>query len=240
MPMPDQQRPISLNGTPGIGHQRFVGLPLKRSEQELLASLESKIQAGQKTFIEVGLALAEIRDSRLYRAQFKTFEEYCQGKWGWNSSRARQLIAAAEIAKTVTIVTLTNEGQARQLGKVSPDQRDEVLNLAGQNPTAKSIREAHESLNQSFELPAAGTPAGDYLASVERQIERDTAINNRHDKAAAAFNERHAAAIIVEALLIKITLTVKEAKRLGRWRDFDDPVRNIPNQIAKLKTICER
>jgi hypothetical protein len=32
-------------------------------------------------FVKVGLALARIRDARLYRAEFPTFEAYCQTKW---------------------------------------------------------------------------------------------------------------------------------------------------------------
>jgi hypothetical protein len=35
--------------------------------------------------IDVGLALLEIRDQRLYReAGYRTFEEYCKERWGWS------------------------------------------------------------------------------------------------------------------------------------------------------------
>lgn len=187
----------------------------------------------------MGVALAEIRDSRLYRADYSTFEDYCREKWGWERRHAYRLITAAAVTAMSPIgLRPQTESQARELAKVEPEKRVEVLELAiAAGPvTARSIREARES----FDLPPIGTPAGDYLAAVERQIERDNEIHNRHDKAAAEFNDRHAAAIMVEALLIKITLTIKEAKRSGRWRDFDDPVRNIPNQIAKLQTLCKR
>ena len=33
------------------------------------------------TFVDVGLAFARIRDYRLYRIEFPTFEAYCQQKW---------------------------------------------------------------------------------------------------------------------------------------------------------------
>jgi hypothetical protein len=62
-------------------------------------------------------ALLIIRDSRLYREQYGTFEEYCNEKWGMTSGRARQLIGASEVMdnlKSDTIVTLpTTESQAR-------------------------------------------------------------------------------------------------------------------------------
>lgn len=48
-------------------------------------------------FVEIGLALATIRDRRLYRAEFRTFEEYCRERWGFSRRRAYQLIACARI-----------------------------------------------------------------------------------------------------------------------------------------------
>ncbi len=40
---------------------------LSKSESQQLSKLESVITKGMKTFVEVGNALKEIRDSRLYR-----------------------------------------------------------------------------------------------------------------------------------------------------------------------------
>jgi len=69
---------------------------------ERLAELEIVVGQGLDTFIEVGTALMEIRDSRLYKELHPTFEEYCLERWGFTASRARQMIAAV---KTVTDVT---------------------------------------------------------------------------------------------------------------------------------------
>ena len=52
-------------------------------ETARLAELEKTIARGKKTFVEVGLALAEIRDLRLYKLEYGGFEEYCRKKWGW-------------------------------------------------------------------------------------------------------------------------------------------------------------
>ena len=78
-------------------------------EQAELEQHEATIERGLQTFVEVGLALRAIRDKRLYRQNYATFEDYCRERWGWVASRARQLIAAAEVAKTVTMVTHTSE-----------------------------------------------------------------------------------------------------------------------------------
>ncbi|HEX6762895.1 MAG TPA: hypothetical protein VF094_08855 [Gaiellaceae bacterium] len=54
-----------------------VGVGLDSRESARLAELEHVVEQGLQTFVEVGLALAEIRDGRLYRATHSTFAEYC-------------------------------------------------------------------------------------------------------------------------------------------------------------------
>jgi hypothetical protein len=87
---------------------------LTPAERDRLAELKAVVDRGIKTFVEVGLALAEIRETRLYRETHPTFEMFCREHWGFAASRARQLIGAAELVG-VTGVTPANEAQARQL-----------------------------------------------------------------------------------------------------------------------------
>ncbi len=108
--------------------QTIDTLPL--AEHERLGALEARIAAGLQTFHEVGSALLEIRDARLYRASHGTFEDYCRERWGFVASRARQLISAAELAgrvESVTNVTLANEGQARALGQFDADLQPDIM-----------------------------------------------------------------------------------------------------------------
>lgn len=88
------------------------------AEVDRLAELEAVVERGKQTFIEVGAALAEIRDQRLYRAEHTTFEDYCRSRWGFTASRGRQLISGAvkalEIA-SVTGVTPASEREVRRL-----------------------------------------------------------------------------------------------------------------------------
>ena len=113
-------------------------------ESKRFIALEQIIAAGKRTFIEVGLALAEVRDSKLYRSDYKTFDDYCREKWGWDKTYCTRLIGASEVSKTVPIGTIHNEAQARELAKVEPAERAGVLEKAAEsgNVTAKSIREA--------------------------------------------------------------------------------------------------
>lgn len=66
-------------------------------ERERLEACEGIIQNGLGTFIEVGRALAEIRDYRLYRATHKTFEGYCRDVFDISRGRAYQQISGYEI-----------------------------------------------------------------------------------------------------------------------------------------------
>lgn len=97
-------------------------------ESKRLVALENVISAGQKTFVAVGVALAEIRDAKLYRADHDTFEDYCRSKWGWTKQHVYRLIECAPIAKSNPQVTSLN--QAREVAKVPAERRAEVVTKA--------------------------------------------------------------------------------------------------------------
>src|SRR4051794_2924000 len=59
--------------------------------------LEKIVDAGLKTFVEVGQALAEIQARRLYRNEFATFEAYCAARWDMSRKRAYDFVAAAKV-----------------------------------------------------------------------------------------------------------------------------------------------
>lgn len=124
-----------------------------------LAACEAVIERGLKSFVEVGQALARIRDERLYKAEFATFEDYCRTRWGFNSSRARQLIGAAQTVTNVTPLGCpppATESQARELLGLEPGEAQEVMQAAYEATngkiTAKAIRQARE------EYEAEGEP----------------------------------------------------------------------------------
>ncbi len=91
---------------------------LALQERTRLDELEAVIERGLTTFVEVGRALSEVRDSRLYRERFDTFESYCDQRWSLSRPRAYQLIDAAHVAELVSTTVDTgpkNEAQAREL-----------------------------------------------------------------------------------------------------------------------------
>ena len=89
---------------------------LTTAEAHNLETLEGVVERGLATFVEVGRALAEIRDQRLYRASHGTFEEYCHDRWVLSRTRAYRLIDAAAVVSPIgDIDPPQNEAQAREL-----------------------------------------------------------------------------------------------------------------------------
>lgn len=121
--------------------------PITPGEMRHFKSLERRIEDGLRTFREVGQALLEIRDSRLYRAEFTSFDEYCQTRWKMERARAYQLMSGAEVARVVEDPALTNELQARALTPLldRPDELKQVwseIKSSGQAITARVVSQA--------------------------------------------------------------------------------------------------
>jgi hypothetical protein len=89
---------------------------LSVTEVDRLGQCESVLEKGLQTFIEVGNALLEIRDSRLYRQEFKTFEEYLKERWNMSRAYAHRIIEASQFSALLPIGNKpTSEGQARAM-----------------------------------------------------------------------------------------------------------------------------
>lgn len=71
--------------------------PLSQREEALLAELEGVIATNMKGFVLVGMALAQIKEERLYRVQYPTFEEYLLKVWDMARATAYRLIEAADV-----------------------------------------------------------------------------------------------------------------------------------------------
>lgn len=81
---------------------------LTAAERDFLDHCEQKIARGLETFREVGEALMAVRDNRLYREQYETFEQYCSERWGFTPARASQLVDAATLVELISS-TMVNE-----------------------------------------------------------------------------------------------------------------------------------
>ncbi len=112
-----------------------------------LSECETVIEKGLSTFIEVGNALLEIRDNRLYREFHSTFEDYCRERWGFNRAHAYRFIDAAETIKNLSPIgdiLPATESQARPLSQLPPEQQREVWQQvvnSGEKITASLVQQ---------------------------------------------------------------------------------------------------
>ena len=117
---------------------------LSPEESSRLAELEPIVERGLLQFKEVGDALAEISDKRLYRGTHSTFKEYVEDKYKMSAQHAYRMIESAEVIKSLPspMGDKINERQARELAKVEPSKRSEVVEtVAKAGPvTAKAIK----------------------------------------------------------------------------------------------------
>jgi hypothetical protein len=89
--------------------------------------LELKVE---RAFYEAGAALRELRDKRLYRSTHRTFEDYCQERFGYTRRRPYQLIEAAIVFENLSALGTRNS------------QPDDLCTIGTQNhlfPMSKPI-----------------------------------------------------------------------------------------------------
>jgi transcriptional regulator of aromatic amino acid metabolism len=87
----------------------------QNTQHRSLAELEGIVRTGLATYQEVGSALDEIHEHKLYRElKYKNFKTYLQERWGISRAHAYRLINAAKVAEMSPIGDKPeNEYQAR-------------------------------------------------------------------------------------------------------------------------------
>jgi hypothetical protein len=156
--------------------------------------LEAIIKEHITGFILTGMALTEIRDQRLYRGHYGSFEEYCKQKHGLTRQRCEQIVVSSAAARNVLSITknirqpslpdivgevdpvwIINERQARELARLQPDDQARVWRdlLArwqetGRRVTARDVRREVDALLAS-RLPPSPVFASEGGPAAERQ-----------------------------------------------------------------------
>jgi len=124
-------------------------------ERNNLVELEETIQKNLTAFYEVGFALMQIRDNKLYREIYGTFEEYCKSKWGLARNRAYQLIDGYKVQENVQNFGQIKESHTVPLSKIKdPAEQREVYQRAVETApdgkvTAKHVEETIQEVKKS-------------------------------------------------------------------------------------------
>ena len=106
----------------------------------------------------VGLALREIKESKLYRANFDTFEDFCRERFNLARNYAYRLMESAEIKMLPIGNKIQNEAQARAIAAVPETAREEVMaRVVSAGPvTANAIAAAAKEIVPAVELDKVG------------------------------------------------------------------------------------
>jgi len=130
---------------------------LEPTQEQQLHANEDIIQRGWETFLEVGEALARIRDEGLYKRDYPSFRAYCRRRWQFGKSQAYNLIGAAQVVKELsTIVDCplpANEAQVRPLVGLNPELArkawiEAVQDSPQQKLTARLVKKKVAALTQ--------------------------------------------------------------------------------------------
>ncbi|GAB3900616.1 hypothetical protein [Spirosoma agri] len=162
--------------------------PLNPAEQQELTALETVIKTGLDTFLQVGSALLEIRQKKLYRGSHLSIKAYVADRFGLGRQRAYQLMDAAQVVQdlsddhagnvtydyeadssadlnTHSLVLPEKESHASALAEIAPEKRrkvwDEVVRqqqVTGKSITARKILATAETIGASLAKEAPNEP----------------------------------------------------------------------------------
>jgi hypothetical protein len=202
-------------------------------DRATLDELETVIEDGLQTFVDVGLALMEVRDRRLYRESgYPTFEKYCVGRWNFKRHYAHRLIDSA-----MTMKALVGSGLDDNMLPIgnAPSNEAQTRELA---PLAKSEPEAARAVWREVvdEAETTGEPvtAAKVRAAVQRQCFDDD------------WNESAIERVVGEPLpepdprISDLTVAIQLLEPL--YRDYDDELHSpqLRAHTAALRNILNQ
>ena len=141
--------------------------------------LERKVE---RSFVEAGKALLELRQRKLFRSTHSTFDDYVRERFGMQRAHSYRLMDASLIVKNLEEKCLplgdipsnsiesspmspigrqilpTNERQVRPLSKLNPDEQAEVWNEAvsqvgGKVPPARVVKNIVDKIRERKPVP---------------------------------------------------------------------------------------
>jgi hypothetical protein len=133
-----------------------MGEELTIIEVNNLTELEATIEKNLKSFYEVGFALMQIRDNKLYRQTFTTFEGYCKEKWGMNRDYANKLIRSSEVINNLDTTVSISERALRPLTKIKdPEEQRRVWGVSLETAPDGKVTAQHveTTIEKLFGLP---------------------------------------------------------------------------------------
>ena len=123
--------------------------------------LEQIIEKGLRTFIDVGRCFVEIKESGLYKEKYKTFEAYCDQRWGFSLNYAERLMRTVRtedtLKKSMPMGTElpTNERQAREIDGLTDEQKQEAWSESIKTAPGGVVTGAHVRATRERLFPSS-------------------------------------------------------------------------------------
>jgi len=145
-------------------------LPLTTEEKKLREQCETVIQKNLQGTFELGEAFEIIRDDRLYRNDYDTFEEYCRECWGISKTHVNRHIQFHRCEKYLTeqqsnvpLSIPTKESQVRAIADLKPEQWIEIAaevkeQVGDGEATAGDFQQARQKLYSESKKTSAQNP----------------------------------------------------------------------------------
>ena len=154
---------VSVSAIADMGPVNDISEHLSPREVQTLEHYEQIIAQGIKTFVQVGHALLTIREQRLYRESYTTFEDYCRQRWDLSRPYAYQLIEASQVVNRVSAIAdivPVNESQARPLTRLPPAQQVEVWQEIVETAPSSGITAKHvqQTVKRVKAIPTGVSP----------------------------------------------------------------------------------
>jgi hypothetical protein len=150
-------------------------------ERTRLAELETVVEQGLQTFIDVGLALKEIRDSKLYRQTHATFENYLDKRWQMSRRTGYKYIEAVGVVQNVPPAAQLSLTQAAEMASLTPEEQVEIAERVSEltkNETRKLVhevkmrRDGGEQSDERRPLSKINWPGSPYALEAREHLAR--------------------------------------------------------------------
>ncbi|MGB7709195.1 MAG: hypothetical protein WBL95_06585 [Microcoleus sp.] len=202
----------------------YATAQLDVAERKRLQELESIVEHGLQIFYEVGKALDEIREEKLYRETHKTFEAYCIDNWGIGRRTADRFISAARVVENLRPIGLkipTKENQVRPLTGLPPELQleiwQEALDLSPNSmPTGAAVQRL---VDRRFPNGNGRTPK-DSASEVEK-LRWDNQRLREQIREQNTERDRRAAAVALELEQLRAENRQLKAELLQRDKDWE-------------------
>lgn len=162
-------------------------------KQDRLTRMENLIARNQCRFHEIGKALKEIKDSRLYKLNlFESFEAYTRARWDMGKSQAYRLIEAYQVVNNLSPigdVLPRNESQVRLLTPFDPMEQRKIWKAflkSAMEITAPNIKQfiastkTDETSNKSEVVDLTDQVSKAYMDAVQAMLDQVIQAQQEH------------------------------------------------------------